>query len=100
MKELLSKWVMRRYLVLWNKHRDKPFEFEQALNALHKAIGDDKKIVGLFLSELRKAGWLHADFHPEDRRKRIYRLEPLKESLDEITAMVLSANKGGRSGSK
>ena len=99
----MSKWVMKRYLILWNKYKQskqRQFEFEDALGILHKAIGDDKKIVGLFLSELRKAGWLTADFHPEDRRKRIYTIAPLDDTLKEITACVLSENKGGRIGSK
>jgi hypothetical protein len=45
--------------------------------------------VNIFLSELRKGGWLAVEFDPADARERIYRLK----SKGEIIFQVISLNK-------
>ena len=83
--QLLSKWIMKRYLVLWRNVGSAEFDFDRALQVLQKLQKpDDKGVVGLFLSELRKAGWLDVKFDPEDTRKRIYRLKPYESMFNEI----------------
>ena len=79
MTEPLSKWIMRRYSKLWNTFQDKEFDHEQA----SKALGDDK-MVSVILSDLKKAGWLEIRLHPEDSRKRIYRLKNPETAVKEI----------------
>lgn len=93
--QLLPKWIMRRYLVLWKQLYGKEFEFNEALSVLQQMPKpDDKRIVGLFLSELRKAGWLDVKFDPKDTRKRIYRLKPYEAIFDEIVS-INTKNKQG-----
>jgi type I restriction enzyme M protein len=81
--ELLPKWVMRRYLILWKSFESREFDFGEAWAALEKlSKPDNKKTVALFLSELRKAGWLQVDFDPDDTRKRIYKLRPYENMFE------------------
>jgi len=83
--ELLPKWVMRRYLVLWNNFKDQDFSFDEALDVLSKLPKpDDKKLAALFLSELRKAGWMDAKFNPDDARRRIYQLKPYEKIFEQV----------------
>lgn len=87
--ELLPKWVMRRYLVLWDNFKNKEFGFDEALVILaNLPKPDDKKIAALFLSELRKAGWLDVKFDPNDARRRIYKLHP----YEKIFEIVINEN--------
>jgi len=83
MAEPLPKWVMIRYSKIWNKFKDKSFSHEQAV----KILKDKDQVVSVFLSELKKAGWLEVTLDPKDSRLRLYKLkEPniaVKEMLDE-----------------
>jgi hypothetical protein len=89
-EKLLPKWVMRRYLLLWKTLGDKEFEFEDALRILKKQLKpDDKRIVALFLSELKKAGWLDVKLNPLDGRKRIYSLKGYDDIFTNIVADIL-----------
>ncbi|MBI3587711.1 hypothetical protein HY095_00795 [Candidatus Micrarchaeota archaeon] len=74
MVELLPKWVMKRFLTLHAKFGEKTFDFEQAVKVLKKEMNDDKPIVSLVLSDLRKAGWMKINISQEDARKREYTL--------------------------
>lgn len=68
---------MRRYLILWKELDEQEFDVDLAHKILSKmSKPDDRRVVTLFLSELRKAGWLVVKFDPDDARKRIYRLKP------------------------
>ena len=73
-EKLLPKWLMKRYLVLQDAFKTGDFDFKQAEKKLEK-IGDDKRMVGLFLSDLRKAGWLDVEFDKKDARMRVYKLK-------------------------
>lgn len=76
----LPEWVMKRYAKLWNKFKDKEFNKSDA----EKVIKGDTSLP-VFLSELRKAGWIELKMSEEDARKTIYRLKnPTKAILEEI----------------
>ena len=86
--QLLPKWVMKRYLLLWDKFKDREFGFDEALACLSKmAKPDNKRIVGLFLSALRKAGWLKVELNQADTRKRVYKLK----SYESVFRMIIDA---------
>lgn len=87
--ELLPKWIFRRYLILWNAFQSREFYFDEAFNQLQKMpVPDAKKIVTLFLSELRRKGWLEVRLDPDDARRRIYNLRPYKDVLEVITQEI------------
>lgn len=92
MVKLLPKWVMKRFLLLHDKVKNKKFDFEEAASILKKEIGDDKPIVSLILSDLRKAGWLEIGINQQDARKREYSLKApetvFREFLKEETKLV------------
>jgi hypothetical protein len=77
---------MKRYLLLWSELKDREFSFDDAERILSKmAKPDSKKVVGLFLSELRKAGWVKVELNQADTRKRVYRLKPYELIFKTIT---------------
>ena len=95
MEKLLPKWLMKRYLFLLNElkeHNKKEFDFAFAEKALSK-MGSSPKIVPLFLSELRKAGWLEVKLDPEDTRKRIYSIRQYKEVFESYINHMLNRTK-------
>jgi hypothetical protein len=70
---------MQRYARLWNKFKDEPFSHEQAV----KFLKDKEQVVSVFLSDLKKAGWLEVNLNPKDTRIRLYKLkEPNKAIRD------------------
>ena len=84
--QLLPKWIMRRYLLLWDEFNDREFAFEDAQRCLGKlSKPDSKKVIGLFLSQLRKAGWVDVSLNQIDIRKRVYRLKPYELMFKTIT---------------
>jgi type I restriction enzyme M protein len=48
---------------------------------------DSENQINVFLSELRKRGWLEVKLDPEDARKRIYKLISREEIISETLAM-------------
>jgi hypothetical protein len=89
MEKLLPKWLMKRYLVLLDDFKTDDFDFNQAEKKLDK-IGDDKRMVGLFLSDLRKAGWLDVEFDKKDARRRVYRLKDYKVIFNNFVKRIKS----------
>ena len=76
----LPEWIMKRYAKLWSKFNEKEFTREQA----EKIIPKDTA-TAVFLSELRKAGWLQMQMSQKDARKTVYKLvDPTKAILEEI----------------
>jgi len=68
--EPLPRWVMRKYAQIWKIKRDSPFTLDEVADALK----EDKKILLVFLSQLRRRGWLQAESNQDDARRKIYRL--------------------------
>ena len=83
MTKHLPEWIMERYSKLWLKFKDKEFTREQAA----KVIGNDKALA-VFLSELRKSGWISIRLDENDARKNIYKLKNptigILESIKEL----------------
>ena len=79
MTEPLPKWIQKRYAILWNKFGEKEFTFQQALKVLNDSSG-----INVFLSDLRKAGWMKVTIVDEDTRKRTYKLKKPEEALKEM----------------
>lgn len=81
MAQSIPKWVMEKYSTLWRKHQDNDFTFSKAMETLKE---EDKVIVSMVLSELRKSGWLTIKLNPDDARKRIYTLEIPEDIIKKI----------------
>lgn len=71
MTDPIPAWIQKRYALLWKKFKEKEFTFEQA----EKVLKNNQKGINVFLSDLRKAGWLEASLNSEDNRKRVYKLK-------------------------
>lgn len=72
---------MERYSVLWKKFKEDEFEHDDA----SKILKEEKDgLVSAVLSELKKHGWLAISLHPDDSRKRIYKLKNPEEAIKEI----------------
>jgi len=80
MTQPLPKWIMRRYAILWEKFRDKEFNYEKAVSFLK----ENQERVSVMLSDLKKYGWLKVNLDPRDSRKRIYKLKPLEKAVKEM----------------
>lgn len=92
MEELLPKWLMRRYLLLSKELKEAKkteFDFSFAESALKKT-GSSTRMVPLFLSQLRKAGWLEVSLDPEDGRRRIYKLKSYEEVFTNYVNDILA----------
>ncbi len=76
----LPKWIMQRYAKLWNEFRDEPFSHEQAV----KFLKDKEQVVSVFLSDLKKAGWLEVTLNPKDTRIRLYKLKEPNQAVKEM----------------
>lgn len=81
MVEPLPRWIMKRYSTLWNKFKSREFTHKNATEALNEKDG---RIVSLFLSDLKKYGWLAVSLHPNDSRVRIYRLKEPNKAVKEM----------------
>ena len=85
MTKHLPEWIMTRYSKLWTKFKEKEFTREQ----VEKVLGKNKAL-SVFLSDLRKAGWMEMKIHPEDARKTIYKLKnpevAIKEEIEEMSS--------------
>ena len=76
----LPKWIQKRYASLWKKFKDGSFSHEQAASLLK----DNNKIVSVFLSDLKKAGWLEVTLDQKDSRIRKYRLKEPNKAIKEM----------------
>lgn len=81
MTQPLPRWIMKRYSILWNKFKNKEFTHKQAIEVLKEK---DERVVSLFLSDLKKYGWLEVRLDPEDSRIRLYKLKNPEEATKEI----------------
>jgi|TARA_B100002003_G_scaffold221149_1_gene223945 hypothetical protein len=81
MTEPLPRWIMKRYSLLWNKFKDKEFTHKKSSKILKEK---DKRVVSLFLSDLKKYGWLEVRLNPQDSRIRLYKLKSPENAVKEI----------------
>jgi len=77
----LPKWLMERYAILWKNFKSEEFDHDQAANILKEK---KERLVSVILSELKKHGWLIVTLHPDDSRKRIYKLKNPEDAIIEI----------------
>jgi type I restriction enzyme M protein len=80
-------WVEKRYSLLWNAFNDSEFNIEQAAKILEEKNKDKREEIPVYLSEIRKAGWLTDEPDPSDARKRIYKLKSKEKIIGEIFAI-------------
>ena len=86
---MIPSWLEKRHKVLWESFNDSTFRFKDAAATLKEKMHDSEKLINVFLSELRKKGWLETKFDPDDARKRIYKLR----SWEDIITETLSIDK-------
>lgn len=77
----IPKWVQERLSKLWKKFEGGEMSYEQIKETLKP---DENTTIGVFLSELKKAGWVDIR-RGEDARVRIYTLKEPNTILKEIT---------------
>ena len=83
MKSEMAEWIDRRYNILWEAFGDKTFRFEDAANILKEKNKDTEEQVPVFLSQLRKAGFLSAESDARDARQKLYRLHSRESKIVE-----------------
>lgn len=83
MKPDMAEWIDRRYSLLWEAFGEKPFRFEEAAKLLMEKNKDAWEQVPVFLSQLRKAGFLSAESDARDARQKLYRLHSREAKIIE-----------------
>jgi type I restriction enzyme M protein len=76
-------WIERRRRILWDAFSASAFKFEDAAKVLMERNKDAWEQVPVFLSELRKAGWLLVESDAKDARVKVYRLKSVDEGVVE-----------------
>ena len=77
----LPKWIMNVYSKLWSQFKDKGFRFKEAI----KVLNLEKSKVSVFISELKKRGWVTVKLSEKDARKRIYKLIKPNDAISKIS---------------
>ena len=80
----IPSYLERKYSALWDEFKSSPFKMEDAVRLLEEKTKDKKEEIPVFLSELRKAGYLTITPDPEDMRKTIYTLISKEEIIKEL----------------
>ena len=75
----VPKWIMLSYSSLWNHFKSNEFDHDNSSEVI-----ENKQMVSIILSKLRKAGWLEVKLDPEDSRKRIYKLKSPTKIIEEM----------------
>ncbi len=83
MKSDTAEWINRRYDILWEAFGDKTFRFEDAAKLLMEKNKDPWEQVPVFLSQLRKAGYLSAESDVRDARQKLYHLQSREAKIVE-----------------
>ena len=83
MKSDTAEWINRRYDLLWEAFGDKTFRFEDAAKLLMEKNKDPWEQVPVFLSQLRKAGYLSAESDVRDARQKLYHLQSREAKIIE-----------------
>ncbi len=87
---MLPAWLDKRYEILWEGFHESSFRFEDAAKTLKEKMRDDEEQINVFLSELRKKGWIGVEFDPVDARKRVYKLKSREEMISETLTVSKS----------
>lgn len=80
----LPRWLEHRYSILQESFNNSIFTMDEAVTVLEQKNKDKKKEIPVFLSELKKAGWLNVELDKTDSRKRLYSLKPKKDIITEF----------------
>lgn len=80
MVEVLPKWLLKYFSILYAKKRTNEFNFQEVVEIIRK----DERFTGQVLSELTQAGWITKKREEMDRRKKIYQLNSPDEILYEL----------------
>jgi len=83
MSKDVPEWVERRRRILSDAFGDKQFRFEDAARVLMERNKDAWEQVPVFLSELRKAGFLLVESDVRDARQKLYRLRSVDVEFEE-----------------
>lgn len=84
---MIPTWLEKRHKFLWDAFHDSPFHFEDAAKILKEKMQDSENQINVFLSELRKRGWLGVEPDKDDARKKIYKLISKEEIISETLAI-------------
>jgi type I restriction enzyme M protein len=87
----LPEYLESRRLYLLKSFAKNPFRLHSAVGVLSESNGDDEKQVLVYLSELRKAGFLRTERDPENGRKSVYQLITEDEKLSAIKEELQSS---------
>jgi type I restriction enzyme M protein len=83
MSRNIPDWIDRRHSILQDAFGDKTFRFEDAAKVLMERNKDAWEQVPVFLSELRKAGYLIVEPDVRDARQKLYRLKNKDAEFEE-----------------
>jgi len=84
---MIPTWLEKRHKTLWESFDASPFRFDDAARILREKMHDSESQINVFLSELRKRGWLEVTADKEDARKKIYKLISREEIISETLAI-------------
>ena len=82
MTKPLAKWIQTRYALLWNEFKGK----ELTLKKISDFLKVNRKQVSVFLSDLRKAGWVEVSLGKKDIRKMNYKLKNPQDVFKEMSS--------------
>jgi len=77
----LPKWIMKKYALLWRTFQEREFSYMD-VSELFK--GENINVIRTMISQLRRNGWLTVALDQKDSRKRVYKLRPLQEILENM----------------
>jgi type I restriction enzyme M protein len=83
MNKDIPDWISRRNNILCDVFGNKTFRFEDAARVLMERNKDAWEQVPVFLSELRKAGYLIVESDVRDARQKLYRLKSKDVEFEE-----------------
>ena len=81
MTDIIPKWLMKRYSLLWTAFKSRPFSYRKASKILKE---NDERRMNVIISSLRRHGWVRTEKDPKDTRRRIYYLKPPEKAVNEI----------------
>ena len=90
MAKAIPKWVQERLSKLWKEYDGREMSYEK-IEILLKP--DEKNTINVFLSELKKAGWVDVKPNEKDLRKKIYTLKEPNKIMAEIIPNGTQRNK-------